>query len=86
MPMSAIISCAFWTAPESSCTQPLSGSLTNLPEDDARRFKSASVNRMPSTSHSADTENQSMPLPLTINCGRRLRGDMNSRLKLGLPR
>jgi hypothetical protein len=84
--MSAIISCAFCTAPESSCTQPLSGSLTNLPEDEASRLRSASVRRMPSTSHSAETENQSMPLPFTINCGLSARGDMKRRLKPGLPR
>jgi len=46
------------------------GNFTKRPVAVASRCKSAGVNLSPSLSHSAETENQSMPLPLMARCGR----------------
>ena len=85
-PRSAMASCACCVAFSSSCTQPLLGSLTNRPVACARLAKSFLVSFSPSSSHSAETDNQSMPLPFTTNFGLRRLGLRNRRWKESLPR
>jgi hypothetical protein len=77
--MSAIASCAPCTAAVSSSTQPEFGSFTKRLVAAASRSKSALESFKPSASHSAETESQSMPLPLTINFGLSWRGARNKR-------
>ena len=58
----------------------------NRPVADCKRSRSAGVSLSPSASHAAETENQSIPLPCTINRGRSGCGDRNRRWNAGLPR
>ena len=85
-PISAIASCAPWTALVSSSTQPEFGSLTKRLVAAASRSRSALESFSPSASHSAETASQSMPLPLTTRRGLSARGVRNSRWNAGLPR
>ena len=70
----------------SNSTQPPSGSLTKREVAAASRSKSALESFIPSASHSALTDSQSIPEPLSTSLGFTSRRLRKRRWKLGLPK